>query len=96
MSQKTMVYGAQHNPWSMDGNEGVTSLLFIEAKGNKDQGMVGLCPTPVKAETELTKALTALHPTPFPCLCEVEFEMVANRKGMQVTYTRCTPVVAGK
>lgn len=94
MIQKTMVYGAQHNPWAMDdGKAGITSLLFIEAQGNTEQGMVGQCPTPVKADTELTKALIALRPIPFPCLCEVEFQMVANRKGMTVTYTKCTPVV---
>lgn len=92
MSQKLMVYGAQYNPWKMDDNEGITSLLFIQAEGNKDQGIVGECPVSARAEPELTKALVAIYPTPFPCLCEVDFKMVSNRKGMQVTYTKCTPI----
>ncbi|MBU0783213.1 MAG: hypothetical protein KJ798_02230 [Gammaproteobacteria bacterium] len=93
MAEKTMVYGVQHNAWSMDGGQsGITSLLFIQAEGDTSQGIVGQVPTPVKADSELTKALIQLRPIPFPCLCEVEHKMVANRKGMTVSYTKCTPV----
>jgi len=96
MKTQILVHGVQYQPWNVDGKNGVSSFLFIDAIGDVKKGFAGRVPKEVRATDELAQRLFNLTPTPFPCVCEVEFDMSSTRKGVEMLYTHCDPVAKVK